>query len=375
MPFDASSMDDNVSIISAISSIFEGDSSAEIDQLRTHRRILYSDAMRLQTEYRRYLHMSVDEQEDNCYEFDAFKAEWVSSLRRYIDSARTMYDAKTIPMTHFRAVAKSVDRLVTAWNATPYVTKDAAARCSLPSVDDILEATAHDCAATPTPHSGYTAPAAASTLEPPPGPHSAPNIVAWLEDAEKSSTSGTKFARMYTVEAEAEVETTAETPEMVSSTNNESLGHTTSPNTSMFDLFDGLKREMERLVQENEQLKQQIADAAAVAAARANAKKDEQNLREAAIQRAEKAEREKDELIDGFIRTRIQHLASHRRSTNDQPASHMRSTINGLRSKNLQIWSASLQGMNSLESRSVNGAYPSPRPGTSSTNEVRVAAF
>ena len=54
MPFDASSMDDNVSIISAISSIFEGDSSAEIDQLRTHRRILYSDAMRLQTEYRQF---------------------------------------------------------------------------------------------------------------------------------------------------------------------------------------------------------------------------------------------------------------------------------------------------------------------------------
>ena len=73
MPFDASSMDDNVSIISAISSIFDGDSSAEIDQLRTHRRILYSDAMQLQMEYRRYLNMTVDEQEDNCYEFDAFK--------------------------------------------------------------------------------------------------------------------------------------------------------------------------------------------------------------------------------------------------------------------------------------------------------------
>ena len=114
MPFDASSMDDNVSIISAISSIFDGDLSAEIEQLRNHRRVLYSDAMRLQTEFRRFMDMSMDEKEDNCYEFDAFKAEWVISLHRYIDSARTMYGANTISMPHYRAVAKSVDRLVTA---------------------------------------------------------------------------------------------------------------------------------------------------------------------------------------------------------------------------------------------------------------------
>ena len=374
MPLDASSMDDNMSIVSAISSIFDGDSSAEIDQLRTHRRILYSDAMRLQTEYRRYLHMSVDEQEDNCYEFDAFKAEWVSSLRRYIDSARTMYSAKVIPMPHFRAVAKSVDRLVRAWNASPYVTKDAAARCSLPSVDDILEATAHDCAATPTPHSGHTALAAASTLKPPSGPPSGPNIAAWLEDAEKSSTSGAKLPRECTVEAEVEAGITARTPEMFSLTNNASLSHIPTSNTPMFDLFDGLKNEMERLVQENEQLKRQLANAASIAAARANVKKDEEKLREAAIQRAEKAEREKDELIDGFIRTRIQHLASHRQSNGNPPASHQRSRID-TRKKNLQNWLASLQGKTDQESLSISGVHPSFCLGTSFTNETSVAAL
>ena len=310
----------------------------------------------------------MDEQEDHCFELDAFKASWVLSLRSYIDSARTMYSAKTIPMPHLRAVAKSVDRLVTAWDTTPYVTKDAAARCSLPSVDDILEATAHDCAATPTPHSGYTAPAAASTLEPPPGPHSSPNIVAWLEDAEKSSTSGIEFARKYTVEAEVEAGTTAEMPAMVTSTNNNSLGRTPSSNTSMVDLFDGLKREMERLAQENEQLKQQIANAAAVAAARASVNKDDKKLREAAIQRAEKAEREKDELIDGFIRTHIQHLASYRQSNGNPPASHQRSRID-TQKKKLQNWLAVLQY------QSISGTHPSLPLGTSSLHETSVAAL
>ena len=332
-------MDDNVSIISAISSIFDGDSSAEIDQLRTHRRVLYSDAIRLQMEYRRYLNMSEDEREDHCYEFDAFKSTWVLSLRRYIDSARTMYGANTISMPHYRAVAKSVDRLVTAWNTSSYVTTDAAARTPLPSIDDILEATAHGCNATPKrsartamhsdaqrKQSGNTTPAAASTPEPPSGPPSGPNIAAWLEDAERSSISGAKTPRTYAVETQVEAETTAETPGMFKRTNNEDLRHSSPSNTPMFYLFDELKGEMERLAQENEQLKQQLFDAAASAAARADVEKGkERHLKEAAIQRAEKAEREKDELIDGFILTHIQHLASHRQSNGNPPASHQHS--------------------------------------------------
>ena len=361
MPFDASSMDDNASIVSAISSIFDGDSSAEIDQLRTYRRILYSDAIRLQMEYRRYLNMSVDEQEDNCYEFDAFKAEWVLSLHRYIDLARTMYGANTISMPHYRAVAKSVDRLVTAWNKTPYVTRDTAAQSPLPFIDDILKATAHGCNA--------TTPAAVSTPEPPSGPPSGPNIAAWLKDAERSSISGDKTPRAYTVEAQVEAETTAETPGMIRRTNNEDLCHSSPSYTSMFHFFDGLKGEMERLAQENEQLKQQLVDAAASAAARADVEKGKEcHLKEAAIQRAEKAEREKDELIDGFILTHIQHLASHRQSNGNPPASHQRSKID-LRKKNLQTWLATLQ------SQSISGIHPSLRLGTSSMNETSVAAL
>ena len=366
MPLDASSMDDDVSIISAISSIFDGDSSAEIDQLRNHRRVLYSDAMRLQIEYRRFLDMSMDEQEDNCFEFDAFKAEWVLSLRRYIDSARTMYGANTISMPHYRAVAKSVDRLVTAWNTTPYITKDVAARPSLPSVDDILETTAHGFTVTPK-HSTRTAThsdmqrkysgstttttTVVSTPEPPSGPPSGPNIAAWLEDAERSSISGAKLPRASSVEAEAEAETTTETPGMITRTDNESLRHPSPIRMAMFDLFDGLKKEMERLSQENEQLKQQIINAAASAAARADVEKEkERDLKEAAIQRAEEAERERDEIIDGFIRTCSQHSANHRQATGSPLANLHCSTKINLRKKNLQIWLASFQVKTNQES-------------------------
>ena len=390
MLFDVSSMDDNASLISAISSIFDGDSSAEIDQLRSHRRILYSDAMRLQTEYRRFLNMSMDDKEDHCYEFDAFKAEWVSSLRLYIDSARTMYGANTISIHHYRAVAKSVDRLVTAWNTTPYVTKDMAARPSLPSVNDILEATAHGCTATPKhsirtathsnaqrKHSESTATTSAvSTPELPSGPPSGPNIVAWLEGAERSSISGAKLPRASTAEAEVEAETTTETPEMFSSTNDKSCHHKTPLNSTMFVFFDGLKREMERLFQENEQLRQQLANAAASAAARADIEKGkERYLKEAAIQRAEEAERERDEIIDGFIRTCSQHSANHRQATGSPPANLHCSTKINLRKKNLQNWLASFQLRTNQEPQSNTGVHPSICLDISSSNEARVAAL
>ena len=254
MPFDVSSMDDNASCVSTISSIFDGDLAAEIDFLRTYRRTLFSDAIRLQEEYRRFLDMSTDEQMEHKYEFDAFKGSWIVSLRKYIDSARTMYAEERIPLPHFRAVALSVDRLVTAWNVTSFQTKSAAARYSLPSVADILELDINGCSATPT-RDGDMLSTAVHSFLPPSGPPSGPNIVEWLENSEKSSSSCAKTARESAVEAEVEAETPAKAPEVFPPTNNELSTHIPSSNSSMFDLFHDLRREMERLDRENEQLR------------------------------------------------------------------------------------------------------------------------
>ena len=97
---------------------------------------------------------------------------------------------------------------------------------------------------------------------------------------------------------------------------------------------------MERLDGENEQLRQQIADAAATAAAATAAlldveKKEESRIK-TAIQRAERAEKEKDELIDGFVRVCIQHSASDRQST-ENPG-HECSSKTNMRRKNLWSW-------------------------------------
>ena len=101
---------------------------------------------------------------------------------------------------------------------------------------------------------------------------------------------------------------------------------------------------MERLDGENEQLRQQVADAVAIAAAataaRLDVEKKEESRIKTAIQRAEKAEKEVDELIDGFIRVCIQHSASDRRST-ENPSHECRSKII-LRKKNLLSWLSSL---------------------------------
>ena len=343
MPFDVSSMDDNASCVSTVSSIFDGDLTAEIDQLRTHRRVLFSDALRLQEEYRRYLDMSTDEQMEHCYEFDGFKGAWIASLRRYIDSARTMYAAERISMPHYRAAALSVDRLVTAWNATPLLTKSASTRYFPPSVADILELDTNGCSATPT-HEDMLSTAAHSSPTPPSGPSSGPNIVEWLENSEKSSFSCTKIARESAVEAEVEAETSAKTPETFLPTSNESSAHIPSSDTSMYALFVDLRREMERLDRENEQLRQQVADAVATAAAataaRLDVEKKEESRIKSAIQRAEKAEKEKDELVDDFIRICIQHSASDRRFT-ENPSHKCLSTIN-LRKKYLSSWLSSL---------------------------------
>ena len=101
---------------------------------------------------------------------------------------------------------------------------------------------------------------------------------------------------------------------------------------------------MERLDGENEQLRQQVADAEAIAAAataaRLDVEKKEESRIKTAIQRAEKAEKEVDELIDGFIRICIQHSASDRRIT-ENPSHECSSKIN-MRKKNLSIWLSSL---------------------------------
>ena len=345
MPFDVSSMDDNASCVSTISSIFDGDLAAEIDQLRTHRRILFADAIRLQEEYRRYLDMSTDEQVEHCYEFDAFKGDWIASLRRYIDSARTMYAAERISMPHYRAAALSVDRLVTAWNATPLLTKSASTRYFPPSVADILELDVDGCSATLT-HGEDNLSTAAHSLMPPSGPPSGPNIVEWLENSGESSISGADTAREVTAETEVEAEASAKPPEMFSPTPNEFPAHVSSSNTSMFCLFHDLRREMERLDRENEQLRQQIADAVATAAAataaRLDVEKKEESRIKTAIQRAERAEKEKDEIIDSLIRVRIQHLASDRQSTGELHASYECSSRVDVRRKNLTTWLSSL---------------------------------
>ena len=97
---------------------------------------------------------------------------------------------------------------------------------------------------------------------------------------------------------------------------------------------------MERLDGENEQLRQQVADAKAIAAAATAARlyveKKEESRIKTATQRAEKAEKEVDELIDGFIRICIQRSASDRQLT-DNPSHECSSKIN-LRKKNLTTW-------------------------------------
>ena len=121
---------------------------------------------------------------------------------------------------------------------------------------------------------------------------------------------------------------------------------------------------------------QQLIDAAASAAARADVEKEKERiLKETAIQRAEKAEKERDDIIDGFICTRVQHLASHRQATGSPLASHLCTTNIDLRKKNLQSWLSSLQGMNGSEYPSIAAVLPPIHLGASSSNKNRVAAF
>ena len=143
---------------------------------------------------------------------------------------------------------------------------------------------------------------------------------------------------------------------------------------------------MERLSRENEQLKQQLANAQKSAAVRANAEKREQSrLKQAAIQRAEKAEKERDEIIDGFIHARIRHLSSQ--ITNK---SHSCSTKVENRKNNLENWLSSLQGKEKKaysELRPITGGkintnagytalalHPSMRMDHSKMDETRTAA-
>ena len=154
--------------------------------------------------------MSTDNQEDHRHKFDGFKAAWIISLRQYINSAQTMYAAGRIPMPHYMAVAMSMDRLVTAWNTTPYLANAIAALYTLPSVADILEATANGCYVTSA-HNRETPPNAAHAPMPPSGPPSGPNILEWLENSKESPASGANTARELAAEAGVEAETSAKT--------------------------------------------------------------------------------------------------------------------------------------------------------------------
>ena len=72
--------DDNASVCSNVSSIFGGDSSAEIAELRARRSFLYSDHVRLQDEYNFVLAHLVEDQEAHTDEFDGFRMEWMKRL-------------------------------------------------------------------------------------------------------------------------------------------------------------------------------------------------------------------------------------------------------------------------------------------------------
>ena len=396
-------MDDNASVTSAISSIFGGDLSDDIAFLRAKRLRIISDGRILEDEYNNVLNLSHD---DSCFpysvDFDVCRHKWLDCIFEYIATARAMYDEDKICYLHFKAIIKSLPKLEKSWKATAYFDPDLCEEYKTPYPDhiELLASLLSSGAAR-----GFSAsPAACSTPELPSGPPSGPNIDAWLKDAERSSTSGagmpakntveaeieTAIAaeppRATAVEAEAEPEDATETPEVTATTPNASLRHISSSNTTMVDLFDGLKREMERLSRENEQLKQQLANAQKSAAVRANAEKREQSrLKQAAIQRAEKAEKERDEIIDGFIHARIRHLSSQ--ITNK---SHSCSTKVENRKKNLENWLSSLQGKEKKaysELRPITGGkintnagytalalHPSMRMDHSKMNETRTAA-
>ena len=83
--------DDNASVCSNVSSIFGGDSSVEISELRARRSFLYSDFVRLQDEYNFVLAQPEEYQPAHTDEFDGFRSEWMKRLWWYIDAARTMY--------------------------------------------------------------------------------------------------------------------------------------------------------------------------------------------------------------------------------------------------------------------------------------------
>ena len=404
MPFDASSMDDNASVTSTISSIFGGDLGDDIVFLRMKRLRIISDGRILEDEYNNVLNLSHD---DSCFpysvDFDVCRRKWLECVLEYVATARAMYNEDKICYLHFKAMIKSLPKLEKSWKATAYFDPDLCEEYKTPYPDHIELLASLMCGDTTR---EYTAtPASSSSPELPSGPFSGPNIDAWLKDAEGSSTSGVGLPAKNTVEAgietesaaespsataveaEAEPESATETPEVIAPTNDESLRHTSPPNMSMFDLFDGLKREMERLALENEQLKQQIVDARKFAAVKANAERREEcRLKQAAIQRAEKAEKERDEIIDGFIHARIRHLSSQ--ITNK---SHSYSSEVEKRKKNLENWLSSLQGKEKKahsEFRPITGSkvsgnsnytasayHPSMRMDNPSIeNETRIAA-
>ena len=398
MPFDTASMDDNASVTSAISSIFGGDLSDDIAFLRMKRLRIISDGRILEDEYNNVLNLSHD---DSCFpysvDFDVCRHKWLKCIFEYIATARAMYNEDKICYLHFKAIIKSLPKLEKSWKATAYFDPDLCEEYKIPYPDhiELLASLMTSGAAR-----GFTAtPAACSIPEPPSGPPSGPNIDAWLKDAECSSTSGAGLPAKNTVEAEsktaiaaesprataaeaeAELEGATETPEVIATTPNDSFHHISPSNTVMVDLFNGLKGEMVRLSQENEQLKQQLANAEKSAAVRANAEKREAcRLKQAAIQRAENAEKERDEIIDGFIHARIRHLSSQ--ITNK---SHSCSTHIEQRKINLQSWLASLQPKDSStgsEFRPITGGklvknlafHPSMRMDNASiTNGASVA--
>ena len=116
---------------------------------------------------------------------------------------------------------------------------------------------------------------------------------------------------------------------------------------------------MERLHQENEQLRQRLVEAEATTVVVADAEKNHAlGLHKMAIQRAMKAEKERDEIIDGFICTRIAHLADQVTYENK---SHLHSMKVEKQERNLQSWLAALRGeqhATSSEFRPITGFVP-----------------
>ena len=113
---------DTFSTVSCITSVFDGTSGRDIEELRAFRRSLNSDRRKLAKEHARILLLDEIDFESDAPAFDDWLEMWFENVNKYVNAAKEKLAAAAITHKTMELVFDSLSPMRMFWKTTRFLT-------------------------------------------------------------------------------------------------------------------------------------------------------------------------------------------------------------------------------------------------------------